>query len=122
MNNDILKMIYLLDGLLPISCPVLSGNMKSHISIVEVKDREATICIEAPFYDVAEFERTGKLVYIGSPQKYPDVTDYAMWVNEKGAFGKHNKSQFWVNRVCNEVAETIASEIGAEVDNKLPLT
>ena len=42
-------------------------------------------------------------------------------VNKFGAFGKHNKSEGWVNRSILDVVNTIANEIGAEVINELGL-
>ena len=121
MNNDVFKMLFLLEEILRANSPVLSGNMQSHIKVVEVKENGATICIEAPFYDTSEWEKTGKIIYTG--KSYNGITDYANWVNNLGAFGrKSSPSRYWANRVCNEVAEIIASEIGAEVRNSLPLT
>ena len=120
MNNDVFKTMFLLAEVLRERSPILSGNMQSHIEVVEVKENEATICIKAPFYDTKEWEKTGNIILTGA--NYNGITDYAMWVNNNGAFSKGNKSQHWVNRTCKEVAEIIASEIGAEVRNTLPLT
>lgn len=117
--EEIFKLFFLLEEGLKLNSPVLSGSMRAHIEVVSVTEKEAVICIKAPFYDTAEYEATKKIIYTGN--SYNGITDYAMWVNNLGAFGKGNKSQYWVNRVCKEVAEVIASEMGAQVINELPL-
>ena len=89
--------------------PVLSGSMKMHIQ----DNGEREIVIDAPFYDLKEWNKTGNIVYTG--KVYNGVSAYASIVNEMGAFGKHNKSEGWVNRAILEVANVIANEIGAEV-------
>lgn len=119
--NDLIKLVNLVSTELSVNCPVLSGNMKSNLEIVDIKSNEITICISAPFYDLKEWKKTGVIKHTGSPKKWPQFTDYAMWVNLLGAFGRHNKSQFWVNRSIYNSVTTIANEIGAIVINRLPL-
>lgn len=119
--NILMKIANLVMTELSINCPVLSGNMKSHIEITEIGDDEITICISAPFYDLKEWKKSGVINYIGSPKKYPNFTDYAMWVNKMGAFGRHNKSQYWANRAVYNSASTIANEMDAILVNRLPL-
>ena len=119
--NDLIRLVNLVSAELSINCPVLSGNMKSNLEIVDIKSNEITICISAPFYDLKEWKKTGVIKHTGSPKKWPQFTDYAMWVNLLGAFGRHNKSQFWVNRSIYNSVTTIANEIGAIVINRLPL-
>ena len=116
MINELYSLVY---SQLLFSSPVLSGNMKSHISIVSVEPKEITIAIEAPFYDMNEWKKTGKIVLTG--KTYGEITDYAEWVNKSGGFGKHNQSMHWVNRVLNECCLAIANQKGAEVINELPL-
>lgn len=119
--------------------PILSGNMAREIIIaelVEVNDHEVTFCINAPFYDMKLWRERGIILHSGQtvelkinkpPYKvkhtfkanYGNITDYAMWVNEKGAFGTHNASMHWVNRALNEAALMMPN---AEVDNRLELS
>lgn len=113
--------------------PVLSGNMVREIlnaELVEVNDHEITFCISAPFYDTKLWKEKGVIVNSGESiqigigkhtfkANYGGITDYAMWVNEVGAFGSHNKSMHWVNRVCDMCARLIPN---AEVDNRLELS
>lgn len=87
------------------SSPILSGNMFREIAtaeLVDVKDNEVTFCINAPFYDMKKWRKTGVIVHTG--KKYGSISDYAMWVNEMGAFGTHNKSEHWVNRALFDAA------------------
>lgn len=119
MDNTLLKITNLLTSLLETNCPVLSGNMKAHLEVLTAKPDEVVVCISAPFYDIKEWERTGNIIYTGSPKKWSNFTDYAMWVNKNGAFSKGNKSQYWVNRSCVSAVSQVANEIGAIVKNEL---
>lgn len=119
MTNTIERLFNLLNAVLTTNCPVLSGNTKTHIEIKSVSEHEIVLCISAPFYDLKEWKKSGKIVYTG--KSYNGVTDYASAVNQFGAFHTFNKSQYWVNRSCYETGKVIASEIGAELINELPL-
>lgn len=99
--------------------PVLSGNMVREIlmaELVEVNDHEVTFCISAPFYDITRWEKEKVIIHTNA--NYGGVTDYAALVNRAGAFGSHNKSMHWINRVCDMCARLIPN---AEVDNRLEL-
>ena len=98
--------------------PVLSGSMQAHIQFGYGNDG-FEIIIDAPFYDQKEFRKNHNLVYTGEIKN--GKTAYAYWVNEMGAFGRHNKSEHWVNRVLNECCQAVASEIGGTVINELQL-
>lgn len=90
--------------------PVLSGNMKANISSMKLGE----ICISGPAYDLKKWKKDKVIVHTGGP-------DYANEVNISGAFGRHNKSEHWVNRVLFDSVSVIANEIGAIVINELPL-
>lgn len=109
------KIHSLLYSNLKLKSPVLSGNMKAHIK----KNGDREIVIEAPFYDMKEYRKTGVIIHTG--KVIYGKKDYAEWVNELGAFAKHNKSEHWVNRTILDVARVIANEIGAEIINELQL-
>lgn len=122
MNDLITRTMNLLNTTLVALCPVLSGNMKMSISIEQIDEKTAQVVISAPFYDLAKWKQTGEIEHTGKGwAKNPQITDYAMWVNNIGAFGTHNKSEHWVNRTCKSVMDVIGSEIGGEVDCKLKL-
>lgn len=97
--------------------PILSGNMQMNIQCGLSTPSEAQVVIEAPYYDMKEWRKTGNIIRTG--QLKNGFSDYALAVNEVGAFGKHNKSEGWVDRTLIEAVETIANMIGAEVINKL---
>lgn len=99
--------------------PRLSGNMKDHIKIVEFGEHTVKIEISAEFYDTKIWRKNGAIVFTGD--NYNGITDYPMWVNKEGAFGKHNESEHWVNRTCNDVCSIIANEYNGEVRNELEL-
>lgn len=113
MEEVVEKMHSLLFSALTLSSPVLSGNMKSFIKTGGISDNRREIIIDAPFYDLKQWEKTGVVVHTGNTVN--GRTAYAEWVNRLGAFGRPNKSQFWVNRAILEVATAIANEIGAQV-------
>lgn len=117
--SDVEKLYALVFYNLHCQVPVLSGNMSMFIQTAQAYGSEFVILIEAPFYDRKEWKKTGAIKHTGESKK--GYTDYASLVNDYGAFGKHNKSMNWVNRVCVEAATAIANEIGAEVINELEL-
>jgi len=99
--------------------PVLSGNMRNEINtthLLRVNDHDVLFCVEAPFYDMKKWKETGVIVHTN--KKIDKITDYAMWVNEVGAFGSHNESMHWLNRALNDVARVMPN---AEVINELEL-
>lgn len=117
MNLESIQSLLFMD--LVNSSPVLSGNMKMNIHCGVNTPKECQVIIEAPFYDLTKWKKDGTIIKTGENIK--GKTDYAYWVNEAGGFGRHNKSEHWVNRSMYEVALQIATQLGAEVINKLPL-
>ena len=113
------KLTSLLFGALVTSSPILSGNMQSLIQINRFGNSECEIIIDAPFYDMNKWKKENLVVHTG--EVINGKTAYAEWVNKSGGFSTHNKSEHWVNRACVEVAQVIASEIGAIVINELEL-
>ena len=104
----------LLQNALKVNCPILSGNMKSGIRVKSMNENEIVLEIEAKFYDVAEYERSRKIVYTGENKN--GITDYAEMVNREGAFGTHNKSENWVDDTCLDVCNVIARKYGGDID------
>lgn len=119
MNQDVEKLFNLLNTSLWLQSPVLSGNMKSGIKLKKIEENEITIMIEAPFYDTNVWERTGAIVLTGAVVNGKSA--YAEWVNKLGGYATRNKSMHWVNRVCFDVANIVAQEMGAVVINELEL-
>ena len=117
--NDAEKLYALVFYNLYCQSPVLSGNMLSLIQTSEAYGSEFVIMIDAPFYDMKEWQKNKQVVHTN--KTVDGKTAYAQWVNDIGAFGTHNKSMHWVNRVCVGAAITLANEIGAEVINELEL-
>lgn len=119
MADTVEKLTSLLFATLIVNSPILSGNMQGHIQIKDFNENKCELVIDAPFYDMAEWQKNKTIVHTGDI--IGGKTAYAEWVNKAGGFGTHNKSEHWVNRVCVEVAQIIASEIGATVINELEL-
>ena len=117
--NDAEKLYALVFYNLHTQVHMLSGNMASLIQTSQAYGTEFVIMIDAPFYDAKEWEKNKRVVH--TRKTVDGKTAYAEWVNSIGAFGTHNKSMYWVNRVCLQSAMTLASEIGAEVINELEL-
>lgn len=115
------KLYNLVDENLYLSCPVLSGNMRHHIDVNTVlkDDEEVEIVISAPFYDLKEWQKTGRIKFTG--ETINGKHDYAYWVNAVGAFGRGGRDVNWVHRAIYEAVCTFASEIDAEVINELAL-
>lgn len=122
MTQELQQLAFLVKDFLEVQAPILSSNLFRCITkaqLVNVSDNEITFCIDAPFYDMKLWKEKGVIVHTNaSPKKWPDITDYAMWLNDAGAFGTHNRSMHWVNRVCYAAAHVIPN---AEVINKLEL-
>lgn len=97
--------------------PVLSGNMITGIETSDVQEHQIEICINAPFYDMKEWRKTGAIVYTGLNWKGTGITDYAFWVNEIGAFGTHNKSETWVNKSLLKAVKIIAAQYNIPQEN-----
>ena len=97
--------------------PILSGNMKSHIRLVNVSEDEIVYEISAPQYDMNTFRKTGRIQFTGK------TPDYAIWVNDLGAFATHNKSEHWLNRSLYELCYELKIAKGGEaiIINDLPL-
>ena len=94
---------------LKLDCPVLSGNMRANITYSPLSKTESQIVISAPSYDTSLWEKTGKIEYNG---KY----DYAVSVNNVGAFGgRSKKSKHWVNKSLEKTCKVIGSLYDAEV-------
>lgn len=123
MITFFLEQLYnLVDENLYLSCPVLSGNMRHHIDVntVLAGDEEVSIVISAPFYDLNEFNKTGRIKFTG--KTIDGKHDYAYWVNKLGAFGgKNTRAKNWVHRAIYEAVCTFASQIDATVINELAL-
>jgi len=119
MDIDLEKLASIVEQTLKITSPVLSGNMRSGIELESVSENEITISIKAPFYDLALWKKENTIKHTG--KSYNGITNYAMWVNDLGAFGRGNKSMHWVNRALNDAVSVYGNEIGAVVINELEL-
>lgn len=94
---------------LQLDCPVMSGNMKSHIGYEEFGSDFTRIAVSGPSYDIETWKRTGSIEHTGE-------YDYAVSVNEVGAFmGRSKKSRHWANRSVVKACRTIAESYNAEV-------
>jgi len=96
--------------------PILSGNMQYHIQLGYGNDGYEVI-IEAPFYDMKQWRKNKTIVHTGETKH--GFSDYAQWVNEAGGFGRHNKSEHWVNRSVNDICRSIAIKYGGVVEGVL---
>lgn len=111
MKNDSLheELTMLISSTLELDCPVLSGNMSSHINMEELGENFARISISGPSYDLKEYRNTGRIVYTN---RY----DYAISVNEVGAFlGRSIRSRHWANKSVVKACRAIANRYNAEV-------
>ena len=121
MNKDLIFLYNLVNANLYAQAPVMSGNLKNHIKVVSVSENKVVIRLEARFYDTKHWEKTGQIKYTKGWKKDPSITNYAMFLNEVGAFGTRNKSMHWVNRTLYQVCKAYADKNGWEVNNTLPL-
>ena len=118
-NKIVEKLHTLLFTKLKLESPVLSGNMRGSINLGSISESTREIIINAPFYDMKKWKKTGVITRTG--ETIYGKTDYAKWVNDLGGFATHNKSENWVNRACVEIATIIANEVGGIVINELEL-
>lgn len=94
---------------LQLDCPVMAGNMKSHIDIEEIGNNFTRIAVSGPSYDIATWQKTGQIEYTGE-------YDYAISVNEVGAFnGRSTKSKHWANKSVVKVCKVLGAMYNAEV-------
>ena len=119
MDDIVEKLHALLYSNLIMQSPVLSGNMKSLIQVGLQGGGTREIIIDAPYYDMKKWEKEKVVVHTGEVKN--GQTAYAEDVNLRGAFGRHNRSEGWVNRAVKEVVDTIANEIGAQVIYEIKL-
>lgn len=107
--------------------PVMTGNTSlQSLKVASFDDKEIVLTVNAPFVDLKHWRKSGKIPYaniIYTGAIINGKTDYAMWVNKKGAWGKRNKSQYWVNRLCYYAVLDFAKTLGNDVEiiNELPL-
>ncbi len=119
MDDIVEKLHALLYSNLIMQSPVLSGNMQSLIQVGVQGGGTREIIIDAPYYDMKKWEKEKVIVHTGEVKN--GKTAYAEDVNLRGAFGRHNRSEGWVNRAIKEVVDTIANEIGAQVIYEIKL-
>lgn len=119
MTKALEKLYTLLNTNLLLKAPVFSGNTKDSIKITNIGERSVEIVIDPKYYDLGEWKKNKRLVF--SMFDSTGSLSYADVVNQFGGFGSGNSSMHWVNRACYESANVIANEIGAVLDNKLPL-
>lgn len=104
--NELTMLVY---TNLQLECPILSGNMSSHIEIEEIQDKYAVISISGPSYDLKKYAKEGIIEYTGE-------FDYAISVNNVGAFGgRSEKSKHWANRSIANACKIIGQIYNAEV-------
>ena len=100
--------------------PVLTGNTDiESIKYVSVDKNEIVLSINAPFTDLNKWVLGGSIPYANIVHTGLTVngkTDYAMWVNDRGAWGRPNKSQYWANRLCFYSCIDFAKTLGANVE------
>ena len=103
--------------------PVLSGNLKMQNILTQIQPygNGFKLIISAPLYDVKKWKKTGMIQPIKPSPDFPNITDYAMWLNDRGAFNTHNRSEHWANRSIVQACLVYANQIGAEVINELEL-
>lgn len=98
------KLVALVFAQLGNDCPVLSGNMSSHISYGSISPSEALIIVSGPSYDLSEWRKNRRIVLTNE-------FDYASSVNNLGAFmGKSKKSKHWANKSVVRACQIFAAE------------
>lgn len=108
-DNLYIELVSLVYATLALDCPIMSGNMKSHIQHEEVGNSFTRISISGPSYDIEKWKRTGEIEHTGE-------YDYAVSVNNVGAFqGRSKKSRHWANRSIVKACRAIANAYNAEV-------
>ena len=97
--------------------PILSGNMKNNIRLISVEDKEIVFMIAAPQYDLKKWQKEKIISFTG------EMPDYAVFVNDTGGFGTHNRSEHWVNRALYELCYELKRAKGnnVEIQNTLEL-
>lgn len=130
VTNDCYEIARQVKANLQVKPPKLSGNLRYFLASLPqlVSKDEIVMIISAPLYDVDHWMQTGQIQFLPAPNpKYPDITDYAMWLNDVGAFGTKNKSLHWANRGIYNGCSAMAMLLSAKghtvvIDNRLDLS
>lgn len=114
VSEDIAFLTLVIGTYLHAQAPIMSGNTQRSIRVSRISERKVVLVIDPKFYDVNYWKKTGKIRYTRNAfydekkekirykyswHKDMNMKSYAMFLNEVGAFGTHNKSMHWVNRV-----------------------
>lgn len=110
MKDDLFThLTFLVFNNLKMECPILSGNMLNHIKIEDIQPKFVRIAIAGPSYDLRKWRQEGVIEYTG-------LYDYAVSVNNVGAFGgRSTKSRHWANRTIVNACKVIGQIYNAEV-------
>lgn len=90
------------------NCPVLSGNLKTHVSLDSFAFDKCTIKMVGRMYDTDRFVREGRVVYTGKG-------DYANYLNTVGAFGQGGKDVGWATKAVMSALKSFASYYNASI-------
>lgn len=101
------------------NCPVLTGNLVSHIKFTSYNENSANIKMSGLNYnstrwretDVFRYYKKGALNSKGQNMRF----DYANWLNIYGAFGRGGKDIGWVNRAVLSAVRSFAGSYNASI-------
>ena len=101
------------------NCPVLTGNLVSHIKFTSYNETSANIKMSGLNYDSNRWRNTDVFRYVKSGtmnSKGQNLRfDYANWLNIYGAFGRGRRDVGWVNKAVLSAVRSFASAYNASI-------
>ena len=97
------------------NCPVLTGNLVSHIKFTSYNENSANIKMSGLNYNSTRWRETDVLRYYKKDAGTTKHFDYANWLNVFGAFGQGRRDVGWVNKAVLSAVRSFAGSYNASI-------
>lgn len=101
------------------NCPVLTGNLVSHIKFTSYNEHSANIKMSGINYNATRWRETDVFRYYKKDYKNSKGKnmrfDYANWLNIYGAFGRGRRDIGWVNNAVLSAVRSFAGAYNASI-------
>jgi hypothetical protein len=97
------------------NCPVLTGNLVSHIKFTSYNEHSANIKMSGINYNATRWRETDVFRYYSKASGSNRYFDYANWLNIFGAFGRGRKDVGWVNKAVLNAVRSFAGSYNARI-------
>jgi len=97
------------------NCPVLTGNLVSHIKFTSYNETSANIKMSGMNYNADLWRQRDVIKHYGKSAGTDKRFDYANWLNIYGAFGRGRRDVGWVNKAVLSAVRSFASAYNASI-------